>query len=175
MGMELLGSPFLSSFYSDADCRRARAEQLEGVIYVLTWIATIDAFQQWLYKHPGHSRSQRSEAWLQIHNRFDGGLFDWSGLDAEHANAWQKQLHIYTCPLYYIEYAVAQMGALQLWANARCDREAAVNAFRRGLSLGGSRPLPELFKTAGLRFDFSAETIAKLLDTLLKDLVKSRD
>ncbi|MCJ7728749.1 MAG: M3 family oligoendopeptidase [Sedimentisphaerales bacterium] len=175
MGMELLGSRFLSAFYGDADCRRARAEQLEGVIYVLTWIATIDAFQHWLYEHPGHSRSERNEAWLRIHNRFDGGLFDWSGLDAEHASAWQKQLHIYTCPLYYIEYAIAQMGALQLWANAQCDREAAVNAFRRGLSLGGSRPLPELFETAGLRFDFSAETIAKLLDTLLKDLVKSRD
>jgi oligoendopeptidase F len=175
MGMELLGSPFHSVFYDDADLRRARAEQLEGVIYALTWIATIDAFQHWLYKHPGHSRTERSEAWLQIHNRFDGGLFDWSGLDAEHADAWQKQLHIYTHPLYYIEYAIAQMGALQLWANAQCDREAAVNAFRRGLSLGGSRPLPELFEAAGLRFDFSAETIAKLVDTLLKDLVKLRD
>ena len=175
MGMELLGSPFYSVFYNDADLCRARAEQLEGVIYVLTWIATIDAFQHWLYKHPGHSRTERSEAWLKIHNRFDGGLFDWLGLDAEHANAWQKQLHIYTYPLYYIEYAIAQMGALQLWANAQCDRQAAVNAFRRGLSLGGSRPLPELFEAAGLHFDFSAETIAMLVAMLLKELVKLRD
>jgi oligoendopeptidase F len=175
MGMELLGSRFFSVFYGDADLRRARAEQIEGIIFILTWIATIDAFQYWLYEHPGHSRSERNEAWLRIHNRFDGGLFDWSGLDAEHANAWQKQLHIYTCPLYYIEYAIAQMGALQLWANAHCDGEAAVNAFRSALSLGGSRPLPELFETAGLRFDFSAETIARIIDMLLKELVKLRD
>ncbi len=175
MGMELLGSRFLSVFYDDGGLRRARAEQIEGIIYVLVWIATIDAFQQWLYEHPGHSRSERNNAWLQIHNRFDGGIFDWSGLDAEHVSAWQKQLHIYTCPLYYIEYAIAQMGALQLWANAQRDREAAIKAFRSGLSLGGSRPLPELFETAGLRLDFSAEMIAKLIDMLLKELVKLRD
>ena len=175
MGMELLGSPFYSMFYDDADSHRARAEQIEGVIYILTWIATIDAFQHWLYKHPGHSRNERNEAWLQIHNRFDGGLFDWSGLDAEHANAWQKQLHIYTCPLYYIEYAIAQIGALQLWANAKRDHDSAVNAFRKGLSLGGSRPLPELFGTAGLKFDFSAGTITQLVDMLLKELEKLRD
>lgn len=175
MGMELLGSSFLSVFYADSDLRRARAEQIEGITYVLAWIATIDAFQKWLYEHPGHSRSERSEAWLQIHNRFDGGIFDWSGLDAEHAGAWQKQLHIYLCPLYYIEYAIAQMGALQLWANSQRDREAAVKAFRKGLALGGSRPLPELFEAAGLRFDFSAEIIAALIDMLLKELVTLRD
>ena len=175
MGMELLGSRFLSVFYSDADCRRARAEQLEGIIYILAWVATIDAFQHWLYTHPGHSRAERNEAWLRIHNRFDGGLFDWSGLDVEHAAFWQKQLHIYTCPLYYIEYAIAQIGALQLWANAKRNKDSAVNAFRKGLSLGGSRPLPELFETAGLKFDFSAKTIAKLVDMLLKELVKLRD
>jgi oligoendopeptidase F len=175
MGMELLGSSFLSAFYSDADCRRARAEQIEGIIYVLAWIATVDAFQHWLYENPGHTRSERCEAWLRIHNRFDGGLFDWSGLDNQHMFFWHKQPHIYRHPLYYIEYAIAQMGALQLWANARRDRDAAVNAFRKGLSLGGSRPLPELFEAAGLRFDFSAETIARLVDTLLKELGKLRD
>jgi oligoendopeptidase F len=175
MGMELLGSRFLSTFYNDADCHRARAEQIESIIYILTWIATIDAFQHWLYTHPGHNRTERNEAWLRIHNRFDGGLFDWSGLDAEHAAAWQKQLHIYTCPLYYIEYAIAQLGALQLWANAKRDHDSAVDAFRKGLSLGGSRPLPELFETAGLRFDFSADTIRQLVEMLLKELEKLRD
>jgi oligoendopeptidase F len=175
MGMELLGSGFLSAFYNDADCHRARAEQIESIIYILTWIATIDAFQHWLYTHPGHSRSERNEAWLQIHNRFDGGLFDWSGLDDEHAWVWQRQLHIYNYPLYYIEYAIAQLGALQLWANARRNHDSAVNAFRNGLSLGGSRPLPELFETAGLKFDFSVKTITQLVDALLKELVKLRD
>jgi oligoendopeptidase F len=175
MGTELLGSRFLSAFYNDADCRRARAEQLEGIIDILAWIATVDTFQHWLYTHSGHSRTERNEAWLRIHNRFNGMLFDWSGLDAEHAWFWQKQLHIYTAPLYYIEYAIAQLGALQLWANAKRDQDSAVNAFRRGLSLGGSRPLPELFETAGLKFDFSAKTIAQLMDTLLKELEKLRD
>jgi oligoendopeptidase F len=175
MGTELLGSRFFSAFYTDSDCRRARAEQLESIIDILAWIATIDTFQHWLYTHPGHSRTERNEMWLHIHNRFNGGLFDWSGLDAEHAWFWQKQLHIYTAPLYYIEYAIAQLGALQLWANAKQDQDSAVNAFRKGLSLGGSRPLPELFETAGLKFDFSAKTIVKLVDRLLKELVKLRD
>jgi oligoendopeptidase F len=175
MGMELLGSTFLSVFYNEPGLRRARAEQIESIIDILAWIATIDAFQHWLYENPGHSRTERNQAWLRIHNRFDGGLFDWSGLDKEHSLFWQKQLHIYTCPLYYIEYAIAQIGALQLWGNFGRDRRAAVSAFQKALSLGGSRPLPELFETAGLQFDFSAGTIAGLLDTLLKDLVKLRD
>jgi len=175
MGTELLGSPFLSVFYQDSDLHRARAEQLEGIVYVLAWIATIDAFQHWLYENPGHSRDQRKQAWLRIHNRFDGGIFDWSGLDNEHSLFWQQQGHIYLNPLYYIEYAIAQMGALQLWVNAMRDHNAAVNAFRKGLALGGSRPLPELFQAAGLRFDFSKDTISRLIDTLLKELAKLRD
>ncbi len=175
MGMELLGSRFLSVFYSDVDCRRARAEQLEGIIYILAWIAVIDAFQHWLYTHPGHSRNERNNAWLQIHSRFDGGFFDWSGLEIEHAWFWQKQVHIYTAPLYYIEYAIAQLGALQLWVNAKQNQDSALNAFRNGLSLGGSRPLPELFKAAGLRFDFSADNISRLVDEILKELAQLHD
>jgi oligoendopeptidase F len=175
MGTELLGSCFLSAFYNETDCRRARAEQIENIIDILAWIATVDAFQHWLYKHPGNSRTERNEAWLQIHNRFDGGIFDWSGLDAEHSLFWHKQLHIFTAPLYYIEYAIAQLGALQLWANAMRNHDSAVNAFRKGLSLGGSRPLPELFETAGLKFDFSADTIKRLVDALLKELENLRD
>jgi len=175
MGMELLGSRFLSVFYDEDDCRRARAEQLEGIIYVLSWIATIDAFQYWLYTHPGHSRDERNKAWLQVHNRFDGGLFDWSSLDAEHASLWQRQLHIYICPIYYIEYAIAQIGALQLWTNSRQDQSSALQAFRKGLSLGGSRLLPELFSAAGLKFDFSANIIKQLVDVLVKELAQLRD
>jgi oligoendopeptidase F len=175
MGTELLGGSFLSVFYMDSDLRRAQAEHLEGIVYILAWIATIDAFQHWLYTHPSHGRSERKDAWLRIHNRFDGGLFDWSGLDAEHAYTWQKQLHIYTVPLYYIEYAIAQLGALQLWEKAAENQDTAVRAFRRGLSLGGSRPLPELFQTAGLKFDFSADIIKQLVDAVLKELAQLRD
>lgn len=169
MSMELLGGEHLEVFYSDADAKRARRSHLEGIVGILAWIATVDAFQEWIYTHPGHSRPDRAKAWNDLVTRF-GGDVDWSNYDAARAHAWHRQLHIFLSPFYYIEYGIAQLGALQVWANSRKDKRQAVQDYRRGLALGGSRPLPELFAAAGCRFDFSAATIQPLMQMIATEL-----
>jgi oligoendopeptidase F len=169
MSMELLGAAHWEVFYPPADAARARRAHLEDIVEVLAWIATVDAFQVWLYSHPGHSRPDRAKAWNDLVTRF-GGDVDWTGYDAARAHAWHRQLHIFLHPFYYIEYGIAQLGALQVWANSRRDPAGAVAAYRRALALGGSRPLPELFATAGCRFDFSADTIRPLLQMVANEL-----
>ena len=166
MGMELLADEELGVFYSEADLRRSRREHLEDTIYILPWVATVDAFQHWIYSHPGHSADERRAAWLDVSDRFSGGVVDWTGLDEERAFAWHRQLHIFEYPFYYIEYGIAQLGALQLWVKARQNRAEALAGYKRALALGGSRPLPELFAAAGLEFDFSERTIAPLVDAV---------
>ena len=169
MAMELLAAPHLEEFYSPADAARARTMHLEGVVDVFPWIATIDAFQHWLYTHPGHSRAERHGAWLELRARF-GGDVDWSGLEDSQTILWHKQAHLFLNPFYYIEYGIAQMGALQVWANSRRDRVGSLRAYRGALSLGGSRPLPELFAAAGCRFDFSAAALHPLVELLNAEL-----
>ncbi len=166
MGMELLADGQLGVYYGPDDEQRSRREHLEGVLYILPWVATIDAFQHWLYTHPGHSPDQRRDAWLETFARFSGGVVDWTGLETERAYAWHRQLHIFQYPFYYIEYGIAQLGALQLWVRAQRDPADALADYRKALTLGGSRPLPELFATAGLRFDFSENTIAPLMQAV---------
>ena len=170
MSMELLASPYLEVYYSPADAARCRREHLELIVRLLTWIATIDAFQHWVYEHPGHSREQ---AWTELYSRFSGGVIDWSGLDAELAILWQRQLHLFIAPLYYIEYGIAQLGALGLWLQSREDPAGTLGRYRKALALGGSRPLPELFAAAGLEFDFSEKTIGPLIDAIQQELDKT--
>ena len=162
MAMELLGAEHLEVFYSPTDALRARTVHLEGVIGVFPWIATIDAFQHWLYSHPNHSRDERRAAWLALMDRF-GGDVDWSGCESARANLWHKQLHVFLYPFYYVEYGIAQLGALQVWVNAQRDPVKALADYQAGLALGGSRPLPELFAKAGCRFDFGRETVRPLV------------
>ncbi len=150
MSMELLGNEFIEEFYSAADANRARRVHLEGIIGIFPWIATVDAFQHWIYTHPGHSRAERAAAWLELMDRF-GGDVDWTGYEAARANLWHRQLHIFLHPFYYIEYGIAQLGALQVWANSKRDKAKALNDYKKSLALGGSRPLPELFAAAGCR------------------------
>jgi oligoendopeptidase F len=171
MSMELLANEFIEAFYNDADSGRARRDHLEGIIEIFPWIATVDAFQHWIYTNPGHTREQRTAAWLQLMERF-GGDVDWSGLSDARANLWHRQLHIFLHPFYYIEYGIAQLGALQVWANSRRDRAAALRDYQRALKLGGSRPLPELFQAAGCRFDFSAATVKPLVELIRSELEK---
>jgi len=170
MGMELLASRYLSVFYKEEDELRSRTTHLEDIIFTLVWVATIDAFQHWMYENPQHNAAERRAQWLEIRKRFSGGVVDWSGLDDEHAYLWHRQLHIFEAPFYYIEYGIAQLGALQLWLNDKNDGKKALKQYRNGLSLGGSRPLPELFEAAGLRFDFSEKTIAPLVEAVQKEL-----
>ncbi|QDV35443.1 M3 family oligoendopeptidase [Tautonia plasticadhaerens] len=174
MSMELLGAPELTVFYPEADAKRSYRELLEGIVLILPWIATVDAFQHWIYRHPGHTRDDRRAAWNALMDRF-GGIIDWSGFEEVRSNTWHRQLHIFLYPFYYIEYGIAQLGALQVWRRALADRRAAVSAYRAALALGGSRPLPELFEAAGARFDFSASTIAPLMRDIGEELQRLGD
>ncbi len=161
MSMELTSHPFLDEFYPNAgDADRARRVHLEGIATILPWIATIDQFQHWLYTHPGHTRDERAAVWVGLQQRFGADL-DWSGLEDARRFMWQRQLHLFGAPFYYIEYGIAQLGALQLWQRYRADAPAAIAAYKRGLALGGSRPLPQLFAAAGLDFDFSPARIER--------------
>lgn len=171
MSMELLGNEYIDAFYNAADSNRARRDHLEGIIEIFPWIATVDAFQHWIYTHPGHSRAERTAAWLELMKRF-GGDVEWSGFEEVRANLWHRQLHIFLHPFYYIEYGIAQLGALQVWANAKRDRAGALRDYQKALKLGGSRPLPELFQAAGCRFDFSAGTVKPLIELLRTELGK---
>ncbi len=162
MSMELLGNEFLETFYTAPEVRRARRTHLERIVDIFSWIATVDAFQHWIYTHPGHTRAERTAAWLGLMDRF-GGDADWHGYDAARANLWHRQLHIFLVPFYYIEYGIAQLGAVQVWANSKRDQAQALNAYKRSLALGGSRPLPELFAAAGCKFEFSRKTLAPLV------------
>lgn len=173
MSMELLGNEHIEMFYGAADdAKRARREHLEGIIEVFPWIATVDAFQHWIYTHPGHTRDERKAAWNALMDRF-GAKVDWSGFEDARGYLWHRQLHIFLYPFYYIEYGIAQLGALQVWANSKKDSARALQQYQDALALGGSKPLPELFAAAGCRFDFSDGSVgplAKLVQTELGKL-----
>ncbi len=166
MAMELLAAPYLEAseggFYSAEDARRARTEHLEGILSGLAWIAAVDAFQHWIYASgEGHDRDARDAAWNRIAARFDGGL-DWTGVEAEGLGRWYRQLHIFLVPFYYIEYGIAQLGALQVWRNSLSDQKGAVEAYRTALALGNTRSLPELYAAAGASFSFDRATVGEL-------------
>jgi oligoendopeptidase F len=169
MAMELLGARNLDRFYDEADANRSYRQLLEGIVLIIPWIATVDAFQHWIYTHPDDDRAGRRRAWSELLDRF-GGIVDWSGYEEARANSWHRQLHIFLYPFYYIEYGIAQLGALQIWRRALSDRAGAVAAYRRALAIGGSRTLPELFAAAGARFEFPEETLAPLMDAVCAEL-----
>jgi oligoendopeptidase F len=172
MGMELLALDQLGIFYKGDEIKRTLFEQFESVIHILPWVATIDSFQHWIYENPKHTREDRAEKWLEINQRFGGSLVDWTDLEDVRKYLWHRQLHIFEVPFYYIEYGIAQLGALQLWVRARQNKSQALTDYQKALALGGSRPLPELFTAAGLNFDFSEKTIAPLMDEVVRELEK---
>jgi len=169
MSMELLGNEHIEEFYPTTEANRARRTHLEGIIGFFPWMATVDAFQHWIYTHPGHTRAERAAAWVALMDRF-GGSVDWTGYEQNRAYLWQRQLHIYLYPFYYVEYGIAQLGALQVWANSKHDKVKALADYKQALTLGGSRPLPELFAAAGCRFDFSSQTIQPLIQLARTEL-----
>jgi len=158
MGMELLAGRFLEEFYSPADAARARADHFDGVLRFFPYMATIDMLQHWVYTHPGHSREERRAAWRGLVRRYEPWV-DHEGFEDMVSYAWHRKGHPFTVPFYYVEYGIAQLGALGIWMNARRSWGEAVGAYRRALALGGSRPLPELFAAAGVRLDFSPAAI----------------
>jgi oligoendopeptidase F len=169
MSMELLGSEHLGVFYDDADAARSRRKLIEGILSFFPWMAIIDGFQHWMYTHPNHDRAQRLAVWLGLLDRF-GGAVDWSGWETVRESSWQRQGHLFHAPFYYIEYGIAQLGALQLWFKARQDPRQALANYQAALALGGTRPLPQLFAAAGIVFDFSRKTLKPLMDTLGEEL-----
>jgi oligoendopeptidase F len=171
MAMELLGNEFLEEFYATPEANRARKTHLEGIIGFFPWMAIVDAFQHWIYTHASHTRAERREAYLQLMDRF-GGDIDWTGYEESRAHSWHRQLHIFIHPFYYVEYGIAQLGALQVWANSKADPAKALNDYKKSLALGGSRPLPELFTAAGCKFQFDAATIKPLIQRAGTELGK---
>lgn len=165
MAMEAMAMEHYHQVYPQEEARRAVLDSLESLVRGLAWVATIDAFQHWLYLHPDHDRQARRETWISLRERFQPGV-DWSGLEQERAYGWQAQLHLYEVPFYYVEYAIAQIGALQVWQRYRRDPQAGIADYLHGLQRGGSRPLPELFQAAGLRFDPRGEMLPELMQEL---------
>jgi len=172
MAMELLGGEYLSEFYSAQDLQRSNREHLEGIIHVLAWVANIDAFQHWLYENPKHTSLERRQAWNELYERFGGKFIDWNDLTDIKSYLWHRQLHIFEVPFYYIEYGIAQLGALQVWLNARRDPKKALSEYKRGLGLGGSRPVGELYAAAGISFDFSESIIKPLVEAVTEEWEK---
>ena len=170
MSMELLGLDHLGAFYDEADAARAKRSQLEGIVDILPWIATIDTFQHWLYTHDSADPRTRTSAWLDVYGRFRDSSVDWTGYEDALDSRWHAQLHLFHYPFYYIEYGIAQLGALQVWMNFRRDPEKALKDLFAAFALGSTRPLPELFETAGIRFDFSGDTVGPLMRQVRDDL-----
>ena len=164
MSMELFSMNHWQVFFQKADeLKRAKEQQLERVITIFPWIATIDKFQHWVYENPEHSEAERADAWMQILQEFSSPVVDFSGLEEYRRYGWHRQLHLYEVPFYYIEYGIAQLGAIGLWQQYKQNPRQAVENYITGLSLGGTRTLPELFRAAGLVFDLSPEHIKQLM------------
>jgi oligoendopeptidase F len=171
MSMELLAAPHLSAsaggFYADGDAARARIEHLECILRFWPYMAVVDAFQHWAYTHPDAAADPAScdASWSALWRRFMRGV-DWSGLEDEMADGWRQKLHIFQTPFYYVEYGLAQLGAVQVWRNALSDRAGALARYRYALALGSTAPLPELYAAAGARFAFDAATLGQAVELI---------
>ena len=169
MAMELLAAPYLddeeAGFYTPQQAARARIEFLDASIRFWPYMAVVDAFQHWAYENPGPARQAENcdARWAELWARFMPGV-DWSGLEQELVTGWQRKLHIHQVPFYYIEYGIAQLGAFQVWRNARRDQAGALAVYRQALSLGGTVSLPQLYAAAGAKFAFDAETLAQAVE-----------
>ncbi|TND02584.1 MAG: oligoendopeptidase, M3 family [Bacteroidetes bacterium] len=171
MSMELMTMEHWDVFYPDpADLKRARAEHLEKIIDSLCWIAAVDKFQHWIYEHKQHTAGERAEAWHKIMGELGSGVTDWSGYEDRLQTLWQRQLHIYEMPFYYIEYGFAQLGAIAVWRNYKNDPAKAVAAYEKALRMGYTRPIGEIYAAAGVRFDFSGDYVNELIRFVRKEL-----
>jgi oligoendopeptidase F len=171
MSMELFSMENWDVFFSDAEqLNRAREYQLERIITIFPWIAIVDKFQHWVYEYPTHTNEERTAEWNKILIEFSDNVIDYSGLESFRSNLWQKQLHLFEVPFYYIEYGIAQLGAIGMWKQFKLNKEQALNNYCNALTLGGTKTLPQLFETAGLKFDFSPDTIKGLMDFVKEEM-----
>jgi len=173
MAMELISMQHWEVFFSDAtELRRAKEHQLERTITIFPWIAIIDKFQHWVYENPVHTEAERTTQWMAIVQEFSSPELDVSGLDEYRAIGWQRQLHLFEVPFYYIEYGIAQLGAIGIWMQYQQDPKAALEHYIQALSLGGTKTLPELYAAAGLSFDLSPAYIKKLMEFTATEMEK---
>lgn len=171
MSMELFSMDYWNVFFKTSEeLHRAKEQQLERVIIIFPWIATIDKFQHWIYKNPQHSLEERAKAWVEISDEFTSPVLNYDGLDDYRSYGWQRQLHLYEVPFYYIEYGIAQLGAIGMWQQFKKNKDAALNNYIQALSLGATTTLPNLFKAAGLEFNFSPEYISKLMQFVKSEM-----
>ena len=170
MSMELLTQPYWDEFYDSKETSdRARKMHLEAIIGLLAWICRIDAFQHWMYSNPSHTREERSKAWLDLREKY-GPRTDWSGYEEDESLFWQTQGHLFGAPFYYIEYGIAQLGALQIWMTQLKDPEKALNDYANAMKLGNTRTLPHLFRSADIRLSFDKEHIGNLVGLVKRSL-----
>ncbi len=171
MSMELISMDHWDIFFTNPDdLKRAKREHLEDLIETLPWVATIDKYQHWLYENPGHSLEERRQNWNWIFDEFSDSVTNWSGLQEAKDYLWQKQLHLYEVPFYYIEYGMAQLGAIAVWRNYRADKQKGLQGYMNALKLGYMKSIPEVYQAANIKFDFSRNYIQELMDFVKKEL-----
>ncbi len=173
MSMELLSMDHWDLFFeNEDDLKRAKREHLEQIIDTLPWVATIDKFQHWIYEHPQHSIEERKAAWNEIFSQFGDAVTDWTGLEENKNYLWQKQLHLYEVPFYYIEYGMAQLGAVAVWKNFKEDREKGLEGYMNALKLGNLKTIPQVYAVANIKFDFSSAYIKELMSFIRQEIQK---
>ena len=162
MSMELMTQEQWGEFYDEEEANRAKMGHLEGVIFLLPWIATIDSFQHWIYSNPEHTREERARVWNSIRDRF-GSNMNWEEYTKFRDVSWQQQGHLFGVPFYYVEYGIAQLGALQLWRTQRKDPEKALSDYSNAMRLGNTKTLPELFTAADIKLGFDERHLSSLI------------
>ncbi|PCH67909.1 MAG: oligoendopeptidase F [Bacteroidetes bacterium] len=173
MSMELISMECWDVFYNDEEeLKRAKREQLERVFIMLPWIATIDRFQHWIYTNPGHSVKERHQAWSDVFTNYYGDDIDWTGYEDAYKTRWHAQLHIFEIPFYYIEYAMAQLGAIAVWKNYKENPQQALYNYKEGLKLGYTKTIGDIYETAGIKFNFSRKYVRELAQFVKAELDK---
>ena len=173
MSMELISMDHWDEFFKDEEeLKRAKRYQLKDVLKTLPWVAVVDSFQHWIYTNPAHTSAERTKAWTKIFNRFGANFVDWSEHQEALENLWQKQLHIFEVPFYYIEYAIAQLGAIAVWKNYKENPEKGLSNYMEALKLGYTKDMKTIYETAGIEFNFSSDYIKELMDFVKSELDK---
>lgn len=171
MSMELITMDYWHVYFdNEEELRRAKIQHLEDILSTLPWVATVDKFQHWIYENPTHTTEERTQAWLRIYEQFTDSITDWSGLEAFKSSMWHRQLHIFELPFYYIEYGIAQLGAIGVWKNYKENPQKGLEGYLNALKLGYTKPMASVYNTANIPFDFSKEHISSLMTFLQGEL-----
>lgn len=173
MGMELISMEHWETFFPNTDdLKRAKKEQLDKVLQGLPWIAQIDKFQHWVYENPHHQVADRYQYWLELSKEFGTGVVDYQGLENNLKRSWQVQLHLFEVPFYYIEYGMAQLGAIAVWRNYKQNPKQALEQYKNALKLGYTKSIPEIYQAAGIEFNFSPAYVKELADFVKQEYEK---